>query len=81
MALVIWILIGLAAGALKRMIFSGRPGGVFPTLILAAIGSLIGGYIATYFTTGELSSLHPAGWIAALSGALLMLLVTAKLRI
>lgn len=81
MALVLWIIIGVAAGILKRRVFPGRPGGRVPTLVLAAIGALIGGYIATYFTTGELGTLRTAGLAAALVGAVLMLLVSAKLRI
>ncbi|QDY41246.1 GlsB/YeaQ/YmgE family stress response membrane protein [Candidatus Pantoea soli] len=81
MTLIIWIVMGLAAGWLKRILFPGRPGGFVPTLVLAVIGALIGGYIATYFTTGDLGSLPPAGFIAALAGALIMLLVAAKLRI
>jgi len=81
MTLVIWIVIGLAAGWLKRVLFPGRPGGFIPTLVLAVIGALIGGYITAYFTSGDLSTLHPAGFIMALAGALVMLLVAAKLRI
>jgi uncharacterized membrane protein YeaQ/YmgE (transglycosylase-associated protein family) len=81
MTLILWIAIGIAAGWLKRMMFPGRPGGFVPTLVLAVSGALIGGYIATYFTTGDLAALHPAGFAVALLGAVLMLLVAAKLRI
>jgi len=81
MTLILWIAIGIAAGWLKRMMFPGRPGGFIPTLVLAVIGALIGGYIATYFTTGDLATLHPAGFAVALLGAVLMLLVATKLRI
>ncbi|MCE0488895.1 hypothetical protein LU196_02335 [Pantoea sp. Mb-10] len=81
MALVLWILIGVAAGIIKRRILPGRPGGLMPTLVLAAIGALIGGYVATYFTSGELGTLHAVGLAAALIGAVLMLLVSVKLRI
>jgi uncharacterized membrane protein YeaQ/YmgE (transglycosylase-associated protein family) len=81
MTLILWIAIGIAAGWLKRMMFPGRPGGFVPTLVLAVIGALIGGYIATYFSTGDLATLHPAGVAVALLGAVLMLLVAAKLRI
>ena len=39
MTLIIWIIIGLAAGWLKRRVFPGRPGGLVPTLVLAVIGA------------------------------------------
>ncbi len=81
MTLIIWIVTGLAVGWLKRVLLPGRPGGFVPTLILAAIGALIGGYIATYFINGEIGSLHLAGIVAALAGALLMLLIVVKLKI
>lgn len=81
MSLVLWIMIGVLAGGLKYLIFPGRPGGFVPTLVLAVIGALIGGYIATYFTSGNLGTLQVAGCVVALSGALLMLLVAAKLRL
>jgi len=79
--LIIWILTGLAAGWLRRLLLPGRPGGMIPGLVLAAIGALIGGYIATYFMNGEIGTLHIAGVAAALAGAVLMLLVAIKLRI
>lgn len=84
MTLIIWIVTGLAAGWLRRLLLPGRPGrpgGMIPGLVLAAIGALIGGYIATYFMNGEIGTLHIAGVAAALAGAVLMLLVAIKLRI
>ena len=63
------------------MIFPGRPGGFVPTLVLAVIGALIGGYIATYFELGTLATLHIGALGMAIFGALVMLLVAARLRI
>lgn len=81
MGMIAWIITGLAAGGLKRIFFPGRPGGTAATLVLAAIGALVGGYIASYFGLGSLASLHPGALAVALAGALLMLQVVAKLRI
>lgn len=81
MGLIAWIITGLAAGWLKRYLFPGRPGGLAATLVLAVIGALVGGYVASYFGLGSLGKLHLGAFAVVLSGALLMLLVAAKLRI
>ncbi|WP_033788829.1 GlsB/YeaQ/YmgE family stress response membrane protein [Pantoea septica] len=81
MGIIAWIITGAVAGWLKRRFFPGRPGGLVATLVLAVIGALVGGYIASYFDLGSLAALRPAALGCALAGALLMLLVAAKLRI
>lgn len=81
MALLSWIIIGLLVGWLKRFFLPGRPGGFAATLVLAVIGALVGGYVATYFNEGNLATLQIGALAVALLGALLMLLVAAKLRI
>lgn len=81
MGIIAWIITGAVAGWLKRRFFPGRPGGLAATLVLAVIGALVGGYIASYYNLGSLATLHPAALDIALGGALLMLLVAAKLRI
>lgn len=81
MGIIAWIITGAVAGWLKRRFFPGRPGGLAATLVLAMIGALVGGYIASYYNLGSLATLHPAALGIALGGALLMLLVAAKLRI
>jgi len=81
MGIVAWIITGVVAGWLKRRFFPGRPGGLAATLVLAVIGALVGGYIASYFGLGSLATLHPAALGIALAGALAMMLVASKLRI
>ncbi|MBZ6386490.1 MULTISPECIES: GlsB/YeaQ/YmgE family stress response membrane protein [Pantoea] len=81
MGIVAWIITGVVAGWLKRRFFPGRPGGLAATLVLAVIGALVGGYIASYFGLGSLATLHPGALGIALVGALTMMLVAAKLRI
>lgn len=81
MTLMIWIVTGLVVGWLRYLLLPGRAGGMIPGLVLAAIGALIGGYIATYFMNGGIGTLHVASVAAALAGAVMMLLVVIKLRI
>ncbi|WP_313654461.1 hypothetical protein [Pantoea sp.] len=81
MGLVTWLMVGLLLGWLKRLLMPGRPGGLVATLTLSMIGALLGGYIATYFELGSLTTLHAGALGMAILGALLMLLVVARLRI
>lgn len=81
MALLVWLLSGLLLGLLKRLLMPGPPGGLVATLTLSMIGALIGGYIATYFDLGTLATLHTGALGVAILGALVMLLVAARLRI
>ncbi len=81
MGIIAWIIIRLVAGWLKRFLLPGRPCGFVAILVLAVIGALVGGYIASYFGLGSLASFHPGALGIALAGALMMMLVAAKLRI
>lgn len=81
MGLLSWIIIGILTGFLTRRFFPGRPGGLIPTLVLAIVGALIGGYIAAFFNYGTLAQSDPRALLIALAGSLLMVLVVKKLRI
>ncbi|AXU96109.1 MAG TPA: hypothetical protein DD850_12575 [Erwinia persicina] len=81
MGLISWLVIGLMVGFVFRYFFPGRPGGGVPTLVLAAVGALIGGYISTYINYGTLSTLDPRALLIALAGALIMIAVIKILRI
>lgn len=81
MGLLSWLICGLLLGLLKRLLIPGRPGGMMATLTLSMIGALIGGYIAAYFELGSLATLHAGALGIAIVGAVVMLLVAARLRI
>jgi uncharacterized membrane protein YeaQ/YmgE (transglycosylase-associated protein family) len=75
MQVVWWLLIGLVAGALARLLVPGRdPMGVGGTLVLGLVGSLIGGFLGDLFDKGN-NDLSPAGLIGSVIGAILALLI------
>ncbi|NES70628.1 MAG: GlsB/YeaQ/YmgE family stress response membrane protein [Okeania sp. SIO2D1] len=61
--IIAWLLLGLIAGALAKLIYPGHQGGgIFATLGLGVLGALVGGFL------GKLL-FGSAGAAAALSGA------------
>jgi uncharacterized membrane protein YeaQ/YmgE (transglycosylase-associated protein family) len=68
------ILIGLIVGAIAKALTPGKdPGGCLVTIILGIVGASVAGYLgraAGWYTEGQ-----PVGFLAAVVGAVLVLLV------
>ena len=46
-AIIVWIIIGLIAGALGKLIMPGDdPGGIIVTILLGIAGAIVGGFLA-----------------------------------
>lgn len=77
MGFLAFLLLGLIAGAIAKLIIPGRQGGGwFLTLLLGVVGALLGGWIAGAVTgTGltEFWSWHT--WLFAVLGAVIVLLI------
>ena len=72
-ALIGWIVLGLVAGFLARMLHPGPDGMSLPaTIVLGVLGSLLGGGIAYLLKLGT-DPYMPGGWILATVGALVLL--------
>jgi uncharacterized membrane protein YeaQ/YmgE (transglycosylase-associated protein family) len=72
-AIIGWIVLGLVAGFLARLLYPGEEGmGVGGTVVLGVLGSLVGGGIAYVLKLGT-SPYEPGGWILATVGALVLL--------
>lgn len=68
-----WIVFGLVAGIVAKLLMPGKdPGGFIVTILLGIAGSLLGGYIAKLLGIG-------GGWLTgfvlAVIGALLLLAI------
>ena len=75
MNLIWWLLVGLIAGAIARLVVPGRdPLGVFGTILLGLVGSVIGGFVGDLLTAGD-QDLSPAGLIGSILGAIAALLI------
>lgn len=70
-----WLLIGLVAGALGKLIMPGKdPGGIIVTIILGIAGALLARYAAPLLGIDITDSTWQA-YAAATAGAVLLLLL------
>lgn len=68
------IVVGLVVGILAKMLMPGRdPGGFIITILLGVAGAFIATYIGQHF--GWYREGQPAGFIGAILGAILILIV------
>ena len=68
---------GLLIGLLARAIMPGRQHmGLILTMILGLVGAWLGGLLGR--VTGMYKEGHPAGWLMALLGALIVLFVYSR---
>jgi uncharacterized membrane protein YeaQ/YmgE (transglycosylase-associated protein family) len=72
-----FLLLGLIAGAIAKLILPGKQGGGwFTTLILGVIGALLGGWLGgLIFNVGYDGFFSIQSWIIAIVGAIIVLLI------
>ncbi|GAA2118653.1 MULTISPECIES: GlsB/YeaQ/YmgE family stress response membrane protein [Kocuria] len=77
MGIISWIVLGLIAGALAKLIMPGRQGGgIIVTIILGIIGAILGGFLGSLIGIGSLDSVFDIGTIiTAVVGALIVLFI------
>ena len=69
-----WIIIGLLAGAIAKFLMPGKdPGGCIVTMLLGIAGALLAGWLGKML--GWYEANEGAGFIAAIVGAFLILLI------
>ena len=77
MGIIGWIVLGLLAGAIAKLILPGDdPGGIIVTMLIGIAGALVGGFIASALDIGDLDEFFDIGtWLIAIGGSLLLLLL------
>lgn len=69
-----WLIIGLIAGALARLIMPGRDAmGIIATIILGIVGSLLGGLVSMAIWGSGTAGFQPAGLLFSILGAIIVL--------
>ena len=79
-SLVIWGLIGLAAGTIAKMVTpQDEKGGWVSTIAIGIVGSIVGGFVASFLgINAKLGSTYLGDLIIATGGAILVLFIYHK---
>ncbi|WP_080154495.1 GlsB/YeaQ/YmgE family stress response membrane protein [Salmonella enterica] len=82
MGIIAWIVFGLIAGIIARLLMPGRDGGGFIlTCILGIVGAVVGGWLATMFGIGgSISGFNLHSFLVAVVGAIVVLVIFRLLR-
>lgn len=81
MGILAWIVFGLIAGALARLVMPGRdPGGFVVTAVLGILGAVIGGWVGTQLGWGTVRGFDLRSLGIAILGAVILLALLRLLR-
>lgn len=76
MGFIAFLVLGLIAGAIAKLILPGRQGGGWlATLLLGVIGALLGGALGGLFGADMGGFFDLTSWILAIVGAIIVLLI------
>ena len=77
MSILAFLLLGLIAGAIAKLILPGKQGGGwFITLLLGVVGALLGGWLGSLlFGVGLEEFWDLSTWLLAIGGAIIVLLI------
>ena len=74
MGIISWIIFGLIAGALAKLIMPGKdPGGWFVTIIIGIAGAIIGGFLGSVIGFGGISGFDFRSLLVAVAGSMVLL--------
>jgi|SRR5690349_880404 len=77
MSFLAFLVLGLIAGAIAKLILPGKQGGGwFITLLLGVVGALLGGWIGSLlFGVGLQDFWNLGTWLLAIAGSIIVLLI------
>lgn len=77
MGIIGWIILGLLAGAIAKLLLPGRdPGGLVGTVLFGVLGALLGGWLSDKLLNRPVPHRFFDGdtWLSAIGGALVLLI-------
>jgi uncharacterized membrane protein YeaQ/YmgE (transglycosylase-associated protein family) len=81
MGIITWIIFGLIAGIIAKLIMPGRdPGGFIVTTLLGIVGAVIGGWIGSTLGFGSVNTFDLRSLFVAVIGAIVLLLIYRMVR-
>lgn len=81
MGIIAWIVFGLIAGWLAKLLMPGKdPGGCIITSLIGIAGALLGGFLATALGFGGVAAWDLGSFVVAVIGAILLLVIYRALK-
>ncbi|MFD5323946.1 GlsB/YeaQ/YmgE family stress response membrane protein [Streptomyces sp. NPDC127092] len=77
MSIVSWIVLGLIAGVIAKVLLPGRdPGGLIGTTVIGVVGAFLGGWLSARFLDRPVAQdfYDGATWLSAIGGSLVLLI-------
>ncbi len=76
MGIIAWIVVGLIAGVLAKLIMPGDdPGGFIVTIILGIVGAFVGGFVVNLLGGAGVSGFNIWSILVATLGAIILLAI------
>ena len=76
MGIIAWIIVGLIAGALAKLVLPGDdPGGIIVTILIGIVGAFVGGFVFSLFGGAGVSGFNIWSILVATVGAIILLLI------
>ena len=74
MGILSWIIFGLLAGAIAKLLMPGDdPGGIIVTILLGIAGAIVGGFIGTQIGFGTVAGFDFRSFLIAVGGTMVLL--------
>ncbi len=81
MGIIAWVIFGLIAGVIAKLIMPGDdPGGFFITILIGIAGALLGGFIASLLGLGGVDGFNFGSMVVAVLGAILLLWIYRRMK-
>ena len=76
MGILAWIVVGLIAGALAKLIMPGDdPGGIIVTILIGIVGAFVGGFVVNLVGGAGVSGFNVWSILVATLGAIILLAI------
>ena len=76
MSIIAWIVVGLIAGALGKLIMPGDdPGGIIVTILIGIVGAFVGGFLTSLLGFGGVTGFTLWSILVATVGAIILLAI------
>jgi uncharacterized membrane protein YeaQ/YmgE (transglycosylase-associated protein family) len=78
MGIIGWIMLGLIAGVIAKLVLPGDdPGGIIVTILIGIVGAILGGFIGNVLFDADWRDefWDISTWLSAIVGAIILLLI------